>query len=70
MEYIEIRFVHVRKVFIDGDENGVTNEPLRIGAGTHLFDLGAPKDYTPAEIIKSISGTTALNPAIIEFNEV
>lgn len=70
MEYVEVRFSSVRQVNIDGNPGGETNKILRIGAGTHVFDLGDPKDYQPAEISRVIQDTNALDPAIIEFKEV
>jgi hypothetical protein len=70
MKYVEIRFSKNRKVFIDNKENGETNKILRIGAGTHAFHLGEPKDYRPYEIICTIQSTTALKPEIIKFEEL
>jgi len=70
MEYVEVRFSIVRQVNIDGSPGGETNKILRVGAGTHLFDLGSPKDYQPTEITQVIENTNALDPAIIEFQEV
>jgi len=60
----------VRQVNIDGNPGGETNKILRIGAGTHVFDLGDPKDYQPPQITRVIQDTNALGPAIIEFQEV
>ncbi|MDD5723329.1 MAG: hypothetical protein PHY29_06265 [Syntrophales bacterium] len=70
MQYVEIRFSRTRTVYIDGVESGPTNTILRIGAGTHLFDLGWPADYLPPEVIRRIHGTNELKPIIIEFDEV
>lgn len=70
MEYVEVRFVRRRTVYIDGVENGPTNAILRIGGGTHSFDLGEPADYDPPEVIRRIHGTNELKPIIIEFEEV
>ena len=70
MQYVEVRFTKNRAVYIDGVENGTTNTILRVGAGTHAFDLGAPNDYDPPEEIRRIQGTNALEPEIIEFKEV
>lgn len=70
MEYVEVRFAQDRKVFIDEVETGTTNKILRTGTGTHLFDLGEPKDYRPDELIVEVRDTNSLEPMIIEFREV
>ena len=70
MEYVEVRFSAVRQVNIDGNVSGETNKILRIGAGTHVFDLGSPKDYQPEEITREIKDTNSLEPAIVVFQEV
>lgn len=71
MEYVEVRFNQSRKVYINGNESGLTNEILRIGEGTHSFDLGSPnQDYQPDQVVKEITGSNALDPIIIEFEEV
>jgi len=70
MDYVEVRFAQSRKVFIDGVDTGTTNKILRVGAGTHSFELGDPKDYHPSEAIVTIRDTNPLDPIIIEFHEV
>ena len=70
MEYVEVRFVQTRTVYIDGVDGGTTNKILRVGAGTHSFDLGEPKDYQPAEVTKEVKDTNPLDPMIVEFEEV
>ncbi len=69
MEYVEVRFARTRAVYVDGVESGTTNRILRVGAGTHSFDLGEPADYRPPEIIRRISDSNELRPAIVEFEE-
>ena len=70
MEYVEVRFPNVRQVSIDGNVSGETNKILRVGAGTHVFDLGSPKDYQPKEITREIKDTNSLDSAIVEFQEM
>lgn len=70
MEYVEVRFARARVVYVDGVENGPTNTILRIGAGTHSFDLGKPHDYDPPEVVRRIHGTNELEPIVIDFDEV
>jgi hypothetical protein len=70
MEYVVVRFHEPRQVNIDGNVSGETNKILRVGAGTHVFDLGSPKDYQPIEVKREIKDTNSLDPAIVEFQEV
>ena len=67
MEYVNVRFAQPRIVYIDGQESGTTNGILRIGTGTHLFDLGTPNNYQPPEIIVQVYGSNPLEPIIVEF---
>ena len=70
MEYVEVRFVKNRTVYIDDVENGPTNTILRVGTGTHSFHLGDPPNYHPPKVIRRIFDTNALEPIIISFEEV
>lgn len=70
MEHVIVVFSQDRAVFIDGKENGRTNEILRIGTGIHVFDLDEPKNYSPDEIEKAVDNTSAINPLEITFKEV
>jgi hypothetical protein len=67
MEYVEVKFSGSRPVYIDGAQSGSTNKILRVGSGTHAFDLGQPKDYQPAEVVIRVKDTSALSPLVIEF---
>jgi hypothetical protein len=37
-----------RPVFIDNQMQGMTDTPLGVPEGLHVFDLGAPPNYTPS----------------------
>jgi hypothetical protein len=67
MEYVKVTYPADRAVRVDGDECGNTNEVLRVDAGTHVFDLGAPSDYAPDSREVDVEGTTALVPLVIAF---
>ena len=67
MEYVIVEFDEDRAVLIDDQENGRTNESLRVGAGTHTFCLDGAQDYSPAEITCVVADTSVLNPKIISF---
>jgi hypothetical protein len=65
VEYVVISYPTVRKVRIDGQDAGFTNDTLMVEAGNHLFDLGNPRDYQPGSVTKIVQGTTAIGPLII-----
>ncbi len=67
MEYVVVTYPEERPVRIDGEFNGLTNEVLRVDAGTHLFDLGVPADYKPASRSAMVKDTTVLEPLEVAF---
>ena len=69
MEYVIVKYPSSRDVFINGKKNGLTNESLRVDAGTSIFDLGEPGDYHPASQEIEVADTTVLEPLEIEFHE-
>jgi hypothetical protein len=66
MEYVVINYPTNRKIRIDDQEAGFTNETLRVEAGHHRFDLGDPQDYQPTSVEKIVQNTTILDPLIID----
>ena len=67
MEYVKVTFPTKRLVYIDGEENGYTNEVLRIEAGTHLLELGNLANYRPASRKVTVADTTVLEPLEVAF---
>ena len=67
MEYVKVTFPTDRLVYIDGEENGNTNEVLRVEAGTHLFELGNLANFRPATRTVKVQDTTALEPLEVKF---
>jgi hypothetical protein len=67
MEYIKVKYPNMRTVFIDGEDNGSTGEKLRVEEGKHTINLGDPRDYKPKWRRPTVTGTTSINPMIIEF---
>ncbi|TAK84163.1 MAG: PEGA domain-containing protein [Betaproteobacteria bacterium] len=67
MEYVKVKFPTRRRVYIDEEENGYTNEVLRIDAGTHDFELGNLANYRPASRTVTVKDTTVLEPLEIAF---
>lgn len=67
MEYVKVVFPTRRRVYVDGERNGYTNQVLRLDAGTHVFDLGPLANYRPASRKKTVQDTTVLEPLEIRF---
>lgn len=67
MEYVKVKFPTRRLVYIDEEENGYTNEVLRVDAGTHVFELGHLDNYRPASRTVTVKDTTVLEPLEIAF---
>jgi PEGA domain len=67
MEYVIVTFPSNRLVYIDGEQNGSTNDVLRIDAGTHVFELGNLSNYRPGSRKVLVKDTTVLEPLEIPF---
>jgi hypothetical protein len=69
MEIIIVLYPTRRTVFIDDEENGQTGDRLRVEEGTHTINLGDPRDYRPKWRRPMVTGTTSIQPMIIEFEK-
>jgi len=67
MEYVRVTFPTNRLVYIDGEQNGYTNDVLRVDAGTHVFELGNLANYRPSQRKVVVEDTTVLEPLEIAF---
>ena len=67
MEYVVVRFPTRRLVYIDDEENGATNDVLRVDAGTHVFSLGNVANFRPAQRTVTVADTSVLEPLEIRF---
>ena len=67
MEYVKVTFPTNRLVYIDGEQNGYTNEVLRVDAGSHIFELGHLENYRPGSRRVLVQDTTVLEPLEIAF---
>jgi hypothetical protein len=67
VEYVKVTFPTRRRVYIDEEENGYTNQVLRDDAGTHLFDLGATDNYRPRSRKITVRDTSPEKPKRIAF---
>ena len=67
MEYVKVTFPTNRFVYIDGEQNGSTNDVLRVDAGSHIFELGNLENYRPGSRKVLVQDTTVLEPLEIAF---
>jgi len=67
MEYVIVRYPTRRLVYIDDEENGYTNDVLRVDAGTHVFALGNLDNFRPAQRTVRVEDTSVLEPLEIKF---
>ncbi len=67
MEYVIVSFPTDRLVYIDGEQNGRTNEVLRVDAGTHVFELGNLDNFQPAQRKLLVQDTSVLAPLDVAF---
>lgn len=67
MEYVIVTFPTDRLVYVDEEESGSTNEPIRVDAGTHVFELGNLQNYRPLRRTVLVEDTTVLEPLEIKF---
>ena len=70
MEYVFVNYYRKRNVFMDGNLTGKTKETLRVEEGTHKFDLGEPKNYSPSFRKVKVMETTQIEPMDITFSPV
>jgi hypothetical protein len=70
MEYVKVTFPTDRFVYIDDEQNGRTNEVLRVDEGTHVFDLGPYANYRPASRKVAVKDTTQIEPLKIAFHRI
>ena len=67
MEYVIVSFPTDRLVYIDGEQNGRTNEVLRVDAGTHVFELGNLDNFQPAQRKVLVQDTSVIEPLEVAF---
>ena len=66
-EFIRVNYETDRRVFLNGEELGRTNEILNSGAGPFRVDLGVPVTYEPRFRRVSPSGTSSDEPEEVSF---
>ncbi len=70
MEYLLVHFPEKRKVVIDGEPQGFTNETLELDKGHHLVSLIAPpNDFKPPKRTVTLKNTTPIKPREVGFEK-
>ncbi len=67
LQWVVVDYPRVRDVFVDGRRWAATNEIFLVSEGTHRFDLGAPRDYTPTKRTATVEQTSPQAPMHLEF---
>ena len=67
MEYLVVHFPRSRRVMIDDEFNGRTDEAIEIEAGKHVVSLGPPANFTPDQQTIILKDTSELEPREVSF---
>jgi hypothetical protein len=70
MEFLVVRFPRSRRVLVDDEFNGRTNELIQLEAGTHTVSLGPPPNFTPESRRVVLKDTTELTPREVTFDDL
>ena len=68
MEYLLVHFPRSRRVMVDDEFNGRTEELIELEAGTHTIALGPPDNFTPASRKVRLVDTSSQTPREISFD--
>lgn len=68
MEYLVVHFPRSRRVMIDDEFNGRTEEVIELEAGRHVVSLGPPNNFTPDQQTILLKNTTELEPREVSFD--
>lgn len=70
MEYLIVHFPRSRRVKVDGEFNGRTEELIELESGKHTVTLGPPPNFTPLEQTIVLRDTSPLSPREVTFELV
>jgi hypothetical protein len=68
MEYLVVTFPRPRRVKVDDEFNGRTDEVIELEAGSHVITLGPPANFKPSEQRIILKNTSELAPREIAFD--
>lgn len=67
MEFLLVHFPRSRRVRVDDEFNGRTDQLIQLEAGKHSVSLGPPYNFNPEERIVILKDTSALEPREVSF---
>jgi hypothetical protein len=67
MEFLIVHFPRSRRVKVDDEFNGRTEELIEIESGRHVVTLGPPDNFTPEDRTIIVKDTSELEPREIDF---
>jgi hypothetical protein len=67
MEYLLVHFPASRRVLVDGNDQGRTDETLELERGTYIVTLSPPLDYKPKKRKVALKRTSPVSPLEIRF---
>jgi hypothetical protein len=67
MEFVIVTFPLVRSVRLDGVRQAQTGQVFGVQRGTHVFDLGNPRNYAPPSVQAQVVNTSETAPLVIGF---
>jgi len=67
MEFLLVQYPGERKVLLQNDVIGWTNEVIEIESGVYTISLDGDKDFTPANCKVNVRNTSVLDPQTIIF---
>ena len=70
MEYLVVHFVRSRRVKVDDEFWGQTEELFELERGLHEIKLGYPPNFTPEVATVRLKNTTEFTPRHVYFKEV
>ena len=68
MEYLIVHFPRSRRVKVDDEFNGRTDELIELEPGSHVVTLGPPDNFIPYERRLVLKETSELEPREISFD--
>lgn len=68
MEYLVVHFPRSRRVKIDDEFHGCTEDLIELEAGRHVVSLGPPYNYTPDAHTIILKDTVELEPREVSFD--
>ncbi|WP_022663632.1 hypothetical protein [Desulfospira joergensenii] len=70
-EFILVKFHETREVIINGTASGYsTGEVIEVEAGTHTISLTGETNFTPSAQDETPSGTSPIQPLMVNFLRV